>query len=78
MRRSWAHHPPCLERIFCASILARIFYCIAGKRMMLHWADMGGTSIEGTGLEHSSASATERLSSNAFSHTDYLNYRLGQ
>jgi len=31
MRRSWAHHPPCLERTFCASILARIIYCIAGK-----------------------------------------------
>jgi hypothetical protein len=31
MRRSWAHHPPCLERTFCASILARILYCIAGK-----------------------------------------------
>jgi hypothetical protein len=23
----------------------------SGERMVLHWADMGGTSIEGTGLE---------------------------
>jgi hypothetical protein len=73
MRRSWAHHPPCLERTFCASILARIFYCIAGKG----WCCIGRIWAVSALKEQAWSIVRHRppksLSSNAFFHTNCLN-----